>query len=602
MRVSTALLSSALLPGLLLAGVGLPGASGATSVAAGPRLTVSRQQPVAGTTITVKARVGAVPAKSCTLSARRVTGKARRALGRAPITSGVARWRVSTTGWSTGGWRLRAECRSLVVTHDVKVVSPPGPPPASDHFTRPSVTTVPALTPAYSPTVADYVVRCTAGVPVQVDVETVSGTYASIDRGRWRAGSVSAEVTLQPGQRFLLKVAGGAREETASIRCLPDDFPTLEASGNAPGSWYGFTQSYLSGSPYVIIVDARGTPVWWYEDTEVGNPADLRFWTSDELADLGWRATTAVSWATGRTYVLQSLGGRELHRWGAGLDLDRHDLVPTTRGTVLVIRYVKRNCPAQPAECVDMTAYGGSSAATVEDAEILELDKKGRVVWSWRSRDHIAISESQRALDHPSEPTLNADGSWDLVHMNSVEPVRGGVMFSARYLDAVYRISRATGEVTWKIGGTPTSASLQVLGDDVAYPLGMAHDARVGPDGVFSVFDNAMGLGRQPRVVRFKVDAASMTATVQEVLRDPLVPNANFAGSARPLSSGGWVVAWGGTNRISVYDTSGQPVLTILGTLPNGDKGITYRAVPMAVADLPATTLRQGMDRMHPRG
>lgn len=300
MRRSTSIVASALAPSLLLVGGEVPSATGSAA----------------------QARVGAVKASSCTLSARRILGQGRQVLGRAPISGGVARWRVSTTGWSPGAWRLRAACRSLVVPRDVKVVAQPGPPPVSDHFTTPTVTTVPALSPAYSPAIADYVLPCTPGVPVTVDVDTAVATYASVDGGRWRSWSVTREVALQPGQRFLLKVAGGSRVETASIRCLPTDLPTLSAG----------------------------------------------------------------------------------------------------------------------------------------------------------------------------------------------------------------------------------------------------------------------------------------TATVQEVVRDPAVAHAGFAGSARRLRHGGWLVAWGATNRISAYDQSGSPQPTISGMLPNGDKGMTYRAVPIAVEDRPGTTLRRGMDEMYPRG
>ncbi|MDH5284922.1 MAG: arylsulfotransferase family protein, partial [Gemmatimonadota bacterium] len=532
----------------------------------------------------------------------RTNGPGRKALGRAPVTNGSARWSFRTSSWRPGAWRLRAECGSAQVDKTLKVVVPPGPPPASDTFTTPTVTVTPAPTPAYRPGIHDYVVECLPGDPVDVQVDTAAGTWASVDGSRWATGAVVAAVPLKPGQGFDIKVSGGGSTKSATVRCLPTDFPTLVATGQGPPGWYGFGYPYLSGSPFLILVDRYGTPVWWFRDVETGDPADFRVWTRKELSAFGWSGKVAVSWATGGTYVLRRLDGTVLHRWGTGMDLDRHELVPTPRGTVYVIRYLKRACDAKPAECVDMTAYGGGPADTVIDAEILELDKASRVVWSWQTRGHIAVSESQRLLDHPAEPIRQADGDWDLVHLNSVEPDGKGVIFSSRHLDAVYRVSRKTGNITWKLGGTTTGDSLVVTGDPAAgIPLGMQHDARRLPDGTLSVYDNAHTLPRSPRMVRFTFDGSAGTATVVQTLQDLAVSNSAFAGSARPLPGGSWLMAWGANDRISVNAADGSELLTIRSTLPNADKAVPYRAVPLSTQQASAGEIRAAMSKMHRR-
>ena len=65
---------------------------------------------------------------------------------------------------------------------------------------------------------------------------------------------------------------------------------------------------------------------------------------------------------------------------------------------------------------------------------------------------------------------------------------------SFRHLDAVYKISKSTGKIVWKLGGTTTPKSLTVKDDPRAYTLGAQHDARLLPDGTLTVFDNRTNL------------------------------------------------------------------------------------------------------------
>ena len=69
---------------------------------------------------------------------------------------------------------------------------------------------------------------------------------------------------------------------------------------------------------------------------------------------------------------------------------------------------------------------------------------------------------------------------FDYVHFNSAEPVGDAMVMSFRHLDAVYKIDRASGEIIWKLGGTPTDERLEVLNDPHGdFPFGGQHDARV---------------------------------------------------------------------------------------------------------------------------
>ncbi len=45
---------------------------------------------------------------------------------------------------------------------------------------------------------------------------------------------------------------------------------------------------------------------------------------------------------------------------------------------------------------VDTTAYGGSSDATVKQAELQEVSPSGQLVWDWKTQDHISLAETGR--------------------------------------------------------------------------------------------------------------------------------------------------------------------------------------------------------------
>ena len=47
--------------------------------------------------------------------------------------------------------------------------------------------------------------------------------------------------------------------------------------------------------------------------------------------------------------------------------------------------------------------------------------------------------------------------SYDVYHVNSVEPAGDDFVLSFRHLDAAYRVGGTDGSVVWKLGGTARS-------------------------------------------------------------------------------------------------------------------------------------------------
>ncbi len=136
-----------------------------------------------------------------------------------------------------------------------------------------SVTTTPGLFPEFSPTVHDYVTRCTAD-PIEVRIDAPSGTAISVDERRPRGGAFTVPVALGAGQEFTIVSTsrGGYRTDRYFVRCLPADFPnyTFTRSGTAKLRFFvvapGLGRPEPASSPnYVAVFDRFGVPVWWYQ-------------------------------------------------------------------------------------------------------------------------------------------------------------------------------------------------------------------------------------------------------------------------------------------------------------------------------------------------
>ena len=440
--------------------------------------------------------------------------------------------------------------------------------------------------------VNDYTIDCTTSPTVELAVAAPrsigfkflgsSGMAAPAPPYELRQHQYRQTMTLQPGQGFRFAIG----QSSYSVRCLPADFPQLLVSqnGTPQAQWYVFapTIGNTNGPYFLIITDARGTPVWWQRQA-FSWAYDFKVLDSNRIA--------YYMPSGGNAYVIQDFSGRLLNTIAD--QLDDHDLQPTANGTYLGIRYVTRVCPP---DCADMSAWGGSAQAGVIDAEIVELDQQSNVLWTWRTRDHIALRET-------GETTWFPNVGDDIIHMNAVEPDgTDGLMFSARHLNAVYHVTKSTGAIDWKIGGTPRPESLTVIGDvrpTAVGPNGQVlngqHDIRKLPDGTISVHDNGTLANRPPSVMRYRLDLVNRTAEVVQEIHDARVSGSACCGSARLLPGGNWLVQWGASPFMTELDPDGNPVLTIeynMGAM------FSYRAVPVLPGVLAADTLRDGMDAM----
>jgi hypothetical protein len=434
----------------------------------------------------------------------------------------------------------------------------------------------PSLYPTFDPAGHDYVVRC-HDAAVTVAASAQAGWEASINGQAFRSGAFSEPVPLASGKAFTVtfREEGGTKLYHYYTRCLPDDFPRYTFTRLAPSSSPRFftVDSWAHPLHFGAVFDTNGVPVWW----DHTGAFYTRMLPSGNLL-------RCVSGTWGIHRLSDSSTIRVLS--GVGMKGNQHDLqFRTSNHDHLVGDYI-------PRQHVDLSAYGGSSDASVLDAELQEVTDDGQLVWDWKSQKHISLSET--ASRYWEAGIVGPKGYYDIVHWNSIDPAGpNAVIASFRYLDAVYKISETTGNIIWKLGGSQTPQSLTVLGDPASQPFGGQHDARVLPDGTVSVFDNRYLLDQPPRVTRWRIDEQAHTATLIQQITDPAVDQTSCCGDARLLPDGSWLVDWGGDGIIGGYTPNGTPTFR-LHLLDIGHW--SYRAEPVPPGAATLQDFRQAMN------
>jgi hypothetical protein len=439
------------------------------------------------------------------------------------------------------------------------------------------------LDPGFRAQIRDYVVPCAAPTRVFAATPGNPNAKARIGRGRWFGGAKARSVQLTPGQAIKVSTRSGGRRPRRAflIRCLPADFPAFEFTRHATPAHELYMVSPISpafGDNYTFILSSHGVPVWWMKTAPPSIDAKV-------LSDgtIAWAVCCARTYLAeeGISYQLRTVDGTLVRTLRTvGTFTDHHELVETPGGNFMILSY-------RPRAGVDLTACNGDADATVLDGVVQEITPDGALVREWSTEDHVDIAETGRwCSEMTAEP-------YDIVHINAVEPLPGGdFMISLRHTDAVYGVNGATGDIVWKLGGTPTPDSLAVTGDEYPTPLGGQHDPRWLGNGEISVYDNETDTGRAPRAVRFRLDGS--TATLVHSQRDPAAPSSFCCGSARYSENGSLLVSWGGRNQVREYSVSGG--LTFALDLAPGE--FSYRAV--AVDEFSTESVRHGMRAQHP--
>lgn len=187
---------------------------------------------------------------------------------------------------------------------------------------------------------------------------------------------------------------------------------------------------------------------------------------------------------------------------------------------------------------------GGNPNAMVIEAVIQEIGYDGRVIFEWRSLDHVA----------PTATTDDEDFKLDMVdyiHVNGVErDTDGNLLVSCRHFDAVLKIDRITGKVIWALGGAASKINeFTFVGDSANGFRGFSHQhaAFRTSRGSLMLFDNG-NLKPPPqrsRVVEYELDEKSKIARrIWQYIPEPPI-YVSTMGSVTELPNGRLLIGYG---------------------------------------------------------
>lgn len=346
------------------------------------------------------------------------------------------------------------------------------------------------------------------------------------------------------------------------------DFP---ADGTAPGyifiapfditaaaSTYQSTPDSESHSG-PLVVDDEGEPVWFLPFGST---------TAMGLQVQQYRGRPVLTWYEGQ--VLGPEGGtffiydptyhQIAHvKAGRGRHGDLHDFLITPQGTALITIYGQITA--------DLTPIGGPANGQLVTGIVQELDiPTGRVLFEWRSQEHVAIEETYI-------PQESAAGNVDYFHLNSIDvDADGHLLVSARNTSTIYKIHRKTGEVLWRLGGKKSDFSV-----DSAASFAFQHDVRRRPDGTITIFDNnaaVPGATTYSRGLRIALDMKKRKATYVAEYLAPTQRTTYAMGNVQQLDDGGVMIGWGTAGSFTELGPDGSIRLDA----SFADGSVTYRA------------------------
>ncbi|MFA4928951.1 MAG: arylsulfotransferase family protein [Patulibacter sp.] len=390
----------------------------------------------------------------------------------------------------------------------------------------------------------------------------ITGTEASGGQYRIRTARFTALPTAADTKR-------GDTKQLLSLRTRPDLLPPIPQILQAPTAEALSAKTFLApklgrGDGGPMILDERGRMVF-FQKTPAGQTAtEFRSQTYQGRPVLTyWQGPSSRGEGYGDVFILdQRYHQLARVKAGNGYHLDMHEALITPRGTLMTIIY-------QPVR-YDLRPLSQVQGGVAIDSIVQEIDiATGLVLFEWHSLDHVGLDESTRSGISPRSTRI------DYFHMNSVDEDGDGLILSARQTSAVYRISKATGQIDWRLGGRKSDFK---MGSGTQFAL--QHDARVQSDGTIRIFDNSSEeQGKRSRSIVLRLDREAKTATLAADVRLP--GEKLFAatqGNSERLPNGGLMIGWGSQARGTEFGPDGKVRFDV--DLPSGYDNYRYYRMP----------------------
>ncbi len=316
------------------------------------------------------------------------------------------------------------------------------------------------------------------------------------------------------------------------------------------------------GQPGLMILDRHGQVVWFRPSgresciglaAQTYRGAPVLTWWQGTVANGHGRGAGVI--ADDRYATIATV------RAGNGLMADLHEFAITPQNTALITAYRTREA--------DLTAIKGPASGFVLSGVAQEIDiATGKVLFQWDSLDHVPVTETLVPLSGGT-----AKAPFDYFHINSLAIAPDGdLLVSARNTCTVYKVSRQTGDVAWRLGGRQSSFA---LGAGARFYF--QHHVRPHGPAMLSLFDDGGSpprRERQSRAILLDLDSSAMSAKLHRAYTHPVALAAANQGSMQVLPEGRVFVGWGNEPYFSEFSASGD--LRMDGRFPGSDQ--SYRA------------------------
>ncbi|MBN1479496.1 aryl-sulfate sulfotransferase [candidate division KSB1 bacterium] len=423
--------------------------------------------------------------------------------------------------------------------------------------------------------------------PTQRPVEDISFTFAVTNSVALETfqSSEHQDGGNRVAQSFLQKPAAGMARIMPNGVSVPSDFPHINVTTNsAPGDGYIFLNNRGRGTPYNIIFDNDGSPVWY-----------LR--TSDRRRDFKVQRNGTISMLArtgGHRFLNFDKNFNFLTEYSAvdGYSTDEHECVILENGNVLLIGI--------RSETVDMIAYvsGGKRNATVHESIIQEFTADGDKIFEWRAWDNFDPADIIGFCD-PGQADPR-DNSFRFPHMNAIDiDDDGHILLSSRHLSEVSKINRDTGEFIWRLGGA--NNEFEFVNDELD-GITMQHAVLVLGDKHYTVFDNGnLHDPPQSRGVEYELDLDKMTATlVWEYRNPPSTEFSHYMGNHQRLPNGNSLINWAVTSRPKATEvTPDGQVVYEMNWASSDECYRTFRCPWDGVVERPSLFVEQLLNDVH---
>ena len=216
---------------------------------------------------------------------------------------------------------------------------------------------------------------------------------------------------------------------------------------------------------------------------------------------------------------------------------------------------------------------------------INEIDPKGNLVWQWRAIEHMDFDTDIIGPIHTRE-------EWS--HQNTLWVCEDGdIMSSSRHIDMAFKISKKTGEITWRWGNVAylDKESGTVERKDAPECLGGPHDVHIIPSGLpgagnMLCYDNGMYayISRAVEVdMKTKEIVWSSVSDDQPICVSGRVPFSLFISGARRLPNGNTLLCEGANGRL--YEVTREKEVVWEYWRPEKDKhnGVMDGVTPWAI-------------------